>query len=140
MIQNHKFYKENLNPTTPIHYAKLEYSLQSILYFTQFHEEIILKYMLFKESEVISRSKFPLNLERWRPAVRLSSLKFPHSKTHQILCSDRLPTAAGPHHHTGQSGFHVLQTVCQGQDGHDLTGHCDVEPCLENNRGKLYRI
>lgn len=61
----------------------------------------------------------------------LSKRKRPHGQTHQVLCSDGLPTAAGPHHHTCQPGLHVLQTICQGQDGHDLTGHCDVEPCLE---------
>lgn len=70
--------------------------------------------------------------------MRFSSLKFPprpQSKTHQILRGDRLSTAAGPHHHTRQSGLHVLQTVRQGQDGHDLAGHRNVEPCLGYKRG-----
>lgn len=58
-------------------------------------------------------------------------MKRPHSNTHQVLCCDRLSRAAGPHHHARQSVFHVLQAVCQSQDGHDLAGHCDVEPSLE---------
>lgn len=57
----------------------------------------------------------------------------PHSNTHQILCSDGLSRAAGPHNHTCQSVFHVLETVRQSQDSHNLTGHCDVEPSLEKN-------
>lgn len=52
--------------------------------------------------------------------------------THQVLCGDGPPGAAGPHHHTRQSAFHVVQAVCQSEDGHDLTGYGDVEPRLDS--------
>lgn len=60
-------------------------------------------------------------------------MKRPHSYTHQVLCGDGLSRAAGPHHHARQSVFHVLQAVCQSQDGHDLAGHCNIKPSLEEN-------
>lgn len=64
----------------------------------------------------------------------------PHSKTHQVLCGDRLSRAASPHHHARQSVSHVLQAVCQSQDGHDLAGHCNVEPGLGCEKRKKKNI
>lgn len=57
--------------------------------------------------------------------------------TYEVLCCDRLSRAAGPHHHARQSVLHVLEAVSQGQDGHDLTGHCNVKPSLECEKRKI---
>ena len=58
-----------------------------------------------------------------------------HKHTYQVLRCDWLSRATGSHHHAGQADPHVPQAVGQGQDGHDLTGHRDVEARLEEAEG-----
>lgn len=56
--------------------------------------------------------------------------------THQVLGGDWLAGATRPHHHAGQPAPHVVQAVCQSQDGHDLAGHRNVKASLERTKGE----
>ena len=42
-------------------------------------------------------------------------------------CGDGDAGLGRGHHDFAQAFPHVAEAVCQGQDGHDLAGHCDVK-------------